>query len=444
LQEFCEFVLNQQGELRGQVVKTLTSMLVLAWIFGATGLAQPTITVQPINQTASLFADAVFRVTAAGDVPLSYQWQFNRTNLANMTQMALNLTNIQRANAGDYDVIVANSSGSVTSRVATLTITPFNSMYEFGYSWTDTHNCTWDPTKYWHNHACNGPMWPEYVSTNLGLAYVEANNYAACGAGAVDILNQVSSFTISKKPAVSLFCLWIGTDVNETNVPAYSEMMRIDISNNSNSVNQLYAKGARQIVIHTHQNDSKSPFYLRTLGSAVRSQFGEYEAQFNAAFRQAMQVYNQTKLDLRIIFVDVFSKFNEVLADPAQYGFTKADIGAVEDPALADKSFTGPGAEYVYWNQQHGTAKLHQLISSWTLEALTNSVLETLEATAADGAAAIQMNHLQIGRDYTLQQSTDLHIWREATSFTASAGTNQWTTAAVGASPLFYRLTWLQ
>ena len=42
--------------------------------------------------------------------------------------------------------VVTNLSGSVTSQVATLTITPFNSIYCFGFSWTDTHNCGSDFT----------------------------------------------------------------------------------------------------------------------------------------------------------------------------------------------------------------------------------------------------------------------------------------------------------
>src|SRR2546428_10084847 len=103
---------------------------------------QLTITTQPKNQTASLFADATFRVTAAGDAPLSYQWRFNEADLFGMTKTTLTIMNVQRANAGNYSVVVTNPSGSVTSQVATLTITPFNSNYCFVFSWTDTHNCS--------------------------------------------------------------------------------------------------------------------------------------------------------------------------------------------------------------------------------------------------------------------------------------------------------------
>ncbi len=55
---------------------------------------------------------------------------------------------------------------------------------------------------------------------------------------------------------------------------------------------------------------------------------------------------------------------------PTEYGFTKSDVGALDDGALIDKSFAGPGADYVFWNGLHGTSKLHALIASWTLDSL--------------------------------------------------------------------------
>ena len=46
-------------------------------------LAQPSITTQPVSQTALAGSTMVFSVTAEGAGPLSYQWQFNGTNLPN-------------------------------------------------------------------------------------------------------------------------------------------------------------------------------------------------------------------------------------------------------------------------------------------------------------------------------------------------------------------------
>ncbi len=88
-----------------------------------TVLTPPTITTQPSNQTVVAGASAGFVVQAASAAPLNYQWYFGQTNLlAGANGAALNLDNVQPAQAGGYSVVVNNVAGSVTSVVATLTV----------------------------------------------------------------------------------------------------------------------------------------------------------------------------------------------------------------------------------------------------------------------------------------------------------------------------------
>src|SRR6266849_6462041 len=51
-----------------------------------------------------------------------YQWRFNGGAISSATSSNYSITSAQPSNAGNYEVIVANSSGSVTSAVATLTV----------------------------------------------------------------------------------------------------------------------------------------------------------------------------------------------------------------------------------------------------------------------------------------------------------------------------------
>jgi hypothetical protein len=53
---------------------------------------------------------------------LSYQWQFDGTNIYNATNASLALTNLQTAEAGTYTVTVSNLAGVVTSSNAVLTV----------------------------------------------------------------------------------------------------------------------------------------------------------------------------------------------------------------------------------------------------------------------------------------------------------------------------------
>ncbi len=77
---------------------------------------------QPADQSVMIGSNATFAATAGGTPPLSYWWRFNGTNLNSPITNSLTLTNVQLTNAGNYFVVVSNSVGAVTSRVALLTV----------------------------------------------------------------------------------------------------------------------------------------------------------------------------------------------------------------------------------------------------------------------------------------------------------------------------------
>src|SRR5208283_336117 len=84
----------------------------------------PVITNQPSGLVLTAGSNAVFKVAASGASPLAYQWQFNGTNLVNTMQVigvqsnTLTISSVLPANAGNYQVVVTNIFGSVTSGVA--------------------------------------------------------------------------------------------------------------------------------------------------------------------------------------------------------------------------------------------------------------------------------------------------------------------------------------
>ena len=104
------------------VIVTNAAGAVTSAVATLTVLVPPSITDQPTNLSVISGSDATFTVTASGSASLTYQWQFAGTNLSGETTTTLQLTNVQPAQAGDYNVIVTNSAGAVTSTVATLTL----------------------------------------------------------------------------------------------------------------------------------------------------------------------------------------------------------------------------------------------------------------------------------------------------------------------------------
>jgi hypothetical protein len=82
-----------------------------------------TITTHPQNATTSPGSTTNFAVAASGTAPLSYQWRFNNSPIAGATSATLTFSNVQLANAGNYQVVVSNPYESITSAVAMLTVT---------------------------------------------------------------------------------------------------------------------------------------------------------------------------------------------------------------------------------------------------------------------------------------------------------------------------------
>lgn len=82
----------------------------------------PIITTQPQSQTVPVGNPATFNVSAVGENPLSYQWYFNAGAISGATNNSYSIAITTTNDAGSYQVIVTNNSGSATSSVATLTL----------------------------------------------------------------------------------------------------------------------------------------------------------------------------------------------------------------------------------------------------------------------------------------------------------------------------------
>jgi uncharacterized repeat protein (TIGR03803 family) len=111
------------------VTNSLGSVLSAEAVLQVTSSA-PVLLTQPASQNHAPGDTAFLSVSAAGNAPLTYQWQINGTNLADGGNLfgartsTLILTNVAEANNGAYSVIVSNSLASTASSNALLTIIP--------------------------------------------------------------------------------------------------------------------------------------------------------------------------------------------------------------------------------------------------------------------------------------------------------------------------------
>ena len=92
---------------------------------GGSGPTVPSIMTQPASTAVSLGQTATFIVSASGSSPLSYQWRKNMANIGGATNASYTTpATVNGDNGAQFDVVVSNSAGSITSSAATLTVNP--------------------------------------------------------------------------------------------------------------------------------------------------------------------------------------------------------------------------------------------------------------------------------------------------------------------------------
>ena len=79
-------------------------------------------TVLPTTTNILLGANVTLSATTYGTAPLQFTWRQNGTNLVGGTTNSFSFVNVSAGNAGNYDLVLSDFSGSVTSAVATVTV----------------------------------------------------------------------------------------------------------------------------------------------------------------------------------------------------------------------------------------------------------------------------------------------------------------------------------
>jgi len=154
----------------------------VAGYVGGGGVA-PNITTQPLHRVVDTGAATSFAVLATGDAPLTYQWWRNGSAFPGATDSSFTIPEAQSTHAGDYYVVVANYSGSVTSRVVSLTVYPEQTVAfadnldaDTSANWTVSRSSTDTRCTFNYDYAADGiPSAPNSTGgTTRGVKF-EAN-----------------------------------------------------------------------------------------------------------------------------------------------------------------------------------------------------------------------------------------------------------------------------
>ncbi len=192
---------------------------------------------QPANVSQCATTTATFTVGATGTAPITYQWQkqngalwnnlSNGGDISGATGTALQIANLEAADAGNYRVIVHSACGTdITSSVATLTVNPATSITAqpvgitqcagttasfmvtaggtapFTYQWQKLSGAVW-------NNVVNGGDVSGATSANLLIANIDntdAGDYrvivhSACG---TDVTSAAATLTVNAATSITV------------------------------------------------------------------------------------------------------------------------------------------------------------------------------------------------------------------------------------------------
>lgn len=108
----------------GTVIYPLTGSSALAVLLTVVDLKlPPVIAQQPVGGTLPLGGSLTLSVQAFDNGPLTYQWRKDGIALANQVSATLRLTNVQPADAGNYQVLVTGANGSTVSNPVVVVVT---------------------------------------------------------------------------------------------------------------------------------------------------------------------------------------------------------------------------------------------------------------------------------------------------------------------------------
>lgn len=269
----------------------------------------------------------------------------------------------------------------------------YDEIYVFGDSFSDTGN-VFNTTKgaippspsYFSGRFSNGPVWVEYLASDLGLTFNPNTNFAFGGATTgfkniglstlPGLQQQINSFTTANPSADpnSLYILWAGIndylDYFSQGTPNPTQT----VTNLSTAVKSLAAVGARDIMVLNLPDLGKFPVTggNRQISSLLSTFTSKHNSSLTANLNLLSQELNP---NINIIPLDVNSLFNRIIAEPEEFSLTNGTDSCIGDSPVVPIEVTTQAVicipdKFLFWDEVHPTTATHKLIGKLAFSAL--------------------------------------------------------------------------
>jgi phospholipase/lecithinase/hemolysin len=298
-------------------------------------------------------------------------------------------------------------------------------------------------------------MWVEVMAQWQGLSFnIASHNLSFWEHYSSVLVGNVNAYSPPADVGTALFVVWVNNaDMywNLTEPPYYYDNTRLAawtgynnqwIANHYNVITNLYAKGVRTLLMPNAVDLTKSPFFLDSgLTADDRAWVRQRTIEFNTGFQNMLSNAAASLPGLTIYSPDIFTLFDAVLASPATYGMINPGIAALDDESLSDYSLNGPGANYVYWDWLHPTARVQRLVAEEARKLIWPAKITGISPLS--GTNLLSTMNVPIGRTVDgqgqVESSTNQVNWVDVKSF-ARTNTNPVIPVPASGPNRFYRL----
>ncbi len=286
-------------------------------------------------------------------------------------------------------------------------------------------------SNFYGNRYCNGRVWVEVLAEWQGLSYDADQNLSYFGQDSDELLANLANHAAPADVATALYIIWSGNadfvEFTFANPPAYSaadlpdwsDFIADSVADHRAAIEDLHAKGVRHLVLPSAADIASAPFFAMDPADAafIRTRIDE----FNGALAQMVGELEPSVPGMTIHLVDIASFLDDVLANPGDYGVHSPETYALLEVPLPP-DLAGPGADYVFWDDLHPTARVQMHIADVIFQAIAPPAIETIAPVA--GGCRLDLVNVPVGRDGVIDGSGDLNDWSEDLEF-AGINANQ-------------------
>ena len=252
--------------------------------------------------------------------------------------------------------------------------------------------------RYDHGRWSNGKLWVEHLNDALGLSALARNpgsqpilfgtNFAwagsTSGTGYTDFIlhnlqlqiSDMISLSGGTVPSTALYTVWSGgNDVinyvqdGEPNTPAGIDAHTTTMAGNiETALTTLYNAGARHLLAPNLPALGDKPSFVNTPNQAFANAIVE---SYNPKLEQKLMDFRTAHPDVFLFGWDTYSQFDDMLSNPASYGFTNTEQAAFDNSGAYPGTVVADPNSHVFWDGTHPTEAGHTILGQDALLAIT-------------------------------------------------------------------------